>query len=345
MGILQTIFNEKHKELGAKMVDFGGWDMPVNYNPGVLQEHLQTRKDAGLFDVSHMGRFEIAGRDALPFLQYVLTNNAAALNVEESQYTIISDEQGFAVDDSYLYRFDGDRYILVVNASNREKDWNHFLHHSRKFAELSLTDRTFESAMLSLQGPRSKEMLSQMLTSGHLPIPMRNCLSKVSLNGKPVMLARTGYTGEPIGFELFMENAFALEIWDMLLAKGVQPVGLGARDTLRLEACLPLYGHEFGLDAENRNIPIFACPLAKFAVSFSRQKGDFIGRDALRQQVSAYKKIIDFTYTERAALPRIILPLAIQDRGIARAGDEVYRGDTLVGHITSGTASSGYQLA
>jgi len=338
MELLKTVFNEKHKDLGAKMVDFGGWEMPVNYKAGVLQEHLATRTDAGLFDVSHMGRFVIAGEDALPFLQYVLTNNAAALDIEESQYTIISDEQGFAIDDAYLYRFDEDRYILVVNASNREKDWNHFIEQSGKFPDLSLTDRTFETAMLSLQGPKSKEIVSDLLTSGYLPTPMRNYLSKVALKDKPVNLARTGYTGEPIGFELFIENVYALDIWDILLEKGVQPVGLGARDTLRLEACLPLYGHEFGIDAENKEIPIFACPLAKFAVSFSEQKKNFIGRDSLLRQFSALKKIVDLDYSEKSALPRIILPIAIQDRGISRAGDEVYRGDKLIGHITSGTS-------
>jgi len=338
MDLFKTVFNEKHKELGAQMVDFGGWEMPVNYKAGVLKEHLATRTDAGLFDVSHMGRFDILGKDALPFLQHVLTNNAAALDVEESQYTIISDEHGFALDDAYLYRFEEDRYILVVNASNREKDWSHFLEQSIKFPDLSLSDRTFETAMLSLQGPRAKEILSDLITSGYLPTPMRNHLSKVALKDKPVKLARTGYTGEPIGFELFIEQAHALDIWDMLLKQGAQPIGLGARDTLRLEACLPLYGHEFGIDPENNQIPIFACSLAKFAVSFSEQKKDFIGRESLLKQFSAFKKIVDFDYSEISALPRIIFPLAIQDRGISRAGDEVYKGDKLIGHVTSGTS-------
>ncbi|SDP63612.1 glycine cleavage system aminomethyltransferase GcvT [Desulforhopalus singaporensis] len=338
MDLLKTFFNEKHRGLGAKMVDFGGWEMPVNYPAGVLQEHLATRRNAGLFDVSHMGRFAISGPDALPFLQYVLTNNGAALNVGESQYTIISDSDGHALDDAYLYRFDEDRYILVVNASNREKDWDHFLEQSGNFPDLSLTDRTFESAMLSLQGPKAKEILSDLITSGHLPIPARNSLSSVCLKEIPVNLARTGYTGEPIGFELFIEQTDALEVWDMLLAKGVQPVGLGARDTLRLEACLPLYGHEFGVDAENHPIPIFACPLAKFAVSFSKEKKDFIGRDSLLEQFSAFKKIVAFDYSKKSALPRIILPLAITDKGIARAGDEVYKNNKLIGHVTSGTS-------
>lgn len=336
--INKTFFNEKHIELGANMVDFGGWEMPVQYTKGVLQEHLITRKGAGLFDVSHMGRFIISGADALAFLQYVLTNNAAALEVEESQYTIIPDENGNAIDDAYLYRFYNDEYLLVVNASNREKDWAHFQEHSKKFPNLSLVDRTFEIGMLSLQGPKSKTIVSELISSGYLPIPMRNNLSEVTFSDTSVLLARTGYTGEPIGFELFMEKAHALEVWDILVKKGAQPIGLGARDTLRLEACLPLYGHEFGTDAESKQIPIFACPLAKFAVSFSQQKGEFIGYQSLLKQFSAYKKIVDFDYSEIRHLPRIILPLAITDKGIARQGDAVYKGDKLIGHITSGTS-------
>jgi len=145
-----TFFNGKHRELGATMVDFGGWDMPVQYKKGVLQEHLACRKRSGLFDVSHMGRFIISGNDSLAFLQHVLTNNAGALDVLESQYTIITDEDGYAVDDAYLYRFYEDSYLLVVNASNREKDWNHFKNIASKFNDLHLNDQTFDMGMLSL---------------------------------------------------------------------------------------------------------------------------------------------------------------------------------------------------
>lgn len=327
------------------MVDFGGWDMPVQYSPGVLSEHLTTRKYAGLFDVSHMGRFVVKGGDSLAFLQYVLTNNAAALTVGESQYTIISDQHGHAVDDAYLYRFYEDEYLLVVNASNREKDWNHFQEQKKLFEDLSLTDKTLEIGMLSLQGPESKKILSELISSGELPAPLRNNLSLAALSGSKVLLARTGYTGDPIGFELFMEKADATDIWDLLIEKGVQPIGLGARDTLRLEACLPLYGHEFGQDPEDNPIPIYACPLAKFAVSFSPEKGDFVGRQALHEQFLAYQRIADFNYTDIGALPRIILPVALQDKGIARAGDKVYNGDTHIGYITSGTMVPFWEVA
>lgn len=334
--LLQTFFHDRHLAHKATMVDFGGWDMPVQYPPGVLQEHLITRKHAGLFDVSHMGRFVVGGADALQFLQLVLTNNAAALERRESQYTIIADEHGYAIDDAYLYRFYEDEYLLVVNASNRDKDWHHFQKQAQGL-DVQLTDRTFDFGMISLQGPESRQILAELITSGELPAPLRNSLSRAELAGMEVLLARTGYTGDPIGFELFMEKAAAVKIWDMLVERGAQPIGLGARDTLRLEACLPLYGHEFGEDPENSSIPIFACPLAKFAVSFSPEKGECIGRQALLQQFAAYQRIVDFNYSDIQALPRIILPLAVQDKGVVRAGDAVYKNGKHIGYITSGT--------
>lgn len=332
-----TIFHERHLALKATMVDFGGWDMPVHYSQGVIQEHLHTRKNAGLFDVSHMGRFIIKGGDALDFLQQTLTNNSAALTVGESQYTIIPDEHGHAIDDAYLYRFVEDEYLLVVNASNREKDWAHFQERANNFNHLDLIDVTFEMGMLSLQGPDAKTIIAALLTDGTLPAPQRNSLSRGELQGREVLLARTGYTGEPIGFELFMNKADCLAIWDMLIAKRARPIGLGARDTLRLEACLPLYGHEFGVAPDNTPIPIFACPLATFAVSFSSEKGSFIGEEALRAQQAAYQRIVDFDYTDLVALPRRIQPLAIKDKGVARAGDKIFRNGRHVGYITSGT--------
>ncbi len=333
----RTVFHERHRELGATMVDFGGWDMPVQYKKGVVQEHLATRRHAGLFDVSHMGRFIIGGGDALPFLQRVLSNNAGALEVGESQYTIIPDENGYAIDDAYLYRFFEERWLLVVNASNRGKDWAHFQAQAARFGDLELEDRTFDMSMLSLQGPASKEMLIRLMDAGALPIPLRNNLSEAVISSAKVLMARTGYTGDPLGFELFMDTADAVDLWDVLTAEGAEPIGLGARDTLRLEAALPLYGHEFGEDPEQKPIPIFASPLAKFAVSFAPQKGDFIGRDALFSQFRALQRILDFDYSDMEVLPRIIVPVAVTGRGIARAGYEVFKDGRLVGYITSGT--------
>lgn len=333
----RTIFYDRHVALGAKIVEFGGWEMPVQYASGIVQEHLATRKQAGLFDVSHMGRFIVRGKNSMPFLQYVLTNNAGALDVGESQYTLIPNAQGGALDDAYLYRFVADAYLLVVNASNREKDWEHLLFHAEKMGNVELIDRTFETAMLSLQGPLAKDILLELIDSGALPDPLRNKLSTATLSGTDILLARTGYTGEPICFELFLENSDALAVWDLLIEKGAQPIGLGARDTLRLEAALPLYGHELGEDPEKREIPIFSSTLARFAVSFSPHKGDFVGRAALEKQFAALKKIFNRDFSAMADLPRRIMPVALKAKGVARAGYKLFHGDHHAGYITSGT--------
>ena len=234
----ETVFHDQHVALGAKMVEFGGWHMPVFYPAGIVEEHLATRKGAGLFDVSHMGRFVIKGKDGLAFLQYVLTNNAEAIDPREvgAQYTFIPNKTGGAVDDAYLYRFVSDEYLLVVNASNREKDWAHLQSLIADFKDVEMTDRTFEIAMLALQGPESRQILENCLESGTMPEPMRNAVSTVVIAGIEVKAARTGYTGEPLCFELFCPRADGPRLWDLLIGKGASPVGLGARDTLRLEA-------------------------------------------------------------------------------------------------------------
>lgn len=342
--IFKTAFHDRHVTLGAKIVEFGGWDMPIQYPTGIVAEHLATRKQAGLFDVSHMGRFILRGSGGLAFLQHVLTNNTAALEVGQAQYTMIPNASGGAVDDAYLYRFVEDEYLLVVNAANRKKDWDHFQSMRGKFADVELTDESDKIVMLSLQGPRSKEILLGMIESGRLPEPKRNELSIVAINGCRVMLARTGYTGEPLGFELFIETADAPAIWDILIEKGAVPIGLGARDTLRLEAGLPLYGHELGIDPDGREIPIFACPLAKFAVSFSQLKGDFVGKAKLQKQFEAFERITFGDSSDVSNLPRIILSLAIAERAIARPGAKVFAGDRHVGYVTSGTMVPYWQV-
>jgi glycine cleavage system T protein len=295
----QTVFHDRHLALNATMVDFGGWHMPVQYQSGILQEHLATRNQAGLFDVSHMGRFIISGPGALDFLQHVLSNNAAGLEVNESQYTMIPNKNGGAVDDAYLYRFFEDEYLLVVNASNRDKDWQHFQQVLEAFDGVQLTDKTAELAMISLQGPQAKAIMEGIIETGRLPEPMRNQLSTATIRGTQVLIARTGYTGEPLCFELFVTRADAVVLWDLLCERGAVPIGLGARDTLRLEAGLPLYGHELGLDPEGKEIPIFACPLARFAVSLSPLKAEFIGKAALTRQFEAFQKIVCGIYHQR----------------------------------------------
>ncbi len=337
----QTLFHARHVALGAKMVDFAGWDMPLTYPTGTVDEHLATRRHAGLFDVSHMGRFIIGGPGALEFLQLVLSNNAAALDVGQAQYTFITTETGGAVDDAYLYRFVEDEYLLVVNAANREKDWTHLEGQLSSRASLApgvkMRDRSEQLSMLSVQGPHSREIVSALLEAGTLPEPRRNELSIVTIAGAEVLLSRSGYTGEPICFELFVGADHAVRLWDLLVEKGAVPCGLGARDTLRLEAGLPLYGHELGRDPEGNEIPLMSCALAVFAVSFSPVKGDYIGREALLRQQAAYRRILARDYSLSADLPRMTRPVALTGRGVARAGSPVLKDSRVVGWVTSGT--------
>jgi len=335
--IQRTVFYDRHVALGAQMVEFGGFEMPLQYPSGIIREHLTTRKAAGLFDLSHMGRFRFRGRGVPAFLQHVLSNDVAALKVGRSQYTILPNPQGGAVDDAYLYRFSENEFLLVVNAANRSGDWTYLQSAARDFGRIRSADLTGPQAMLSLQGPISESLLDQVLTSGRLPQPPKNSLGVVGVGTAEVWVARTGYTGEPLGFELFMAREEALDVWDLLVARGARPIGLGARDTLRLEAGLPLYGHELGLDAQGRDIPLLALGPARFAVSLSPAKGNFVGRSALEKQSQALEKIGRRDYRALEALPRMIRPVALLDKGVARPGNTVYQQDRPVGTITSGT--------
>jgi aminomethyltransferase len=336
----KTIFFEQHVQLGAKIVEFGGWEMPIQYPNGILKEHMATREKAGIFDVSHMGRLFLKGTDVVAFLQHVLTNNAQALSVGESQYTLIQNEHGGAIDDAYLYRFKEDEYLLVVNASNREKDLIHLRNVIKNFPDVEMVDKTFDIAMISLQGPLSKDIMEGIINKEtcSLPEPARNRLSTVQIDGCEVLLARTGYTGEPICFELFIENEKACAIWELLIENGANPIGLGARDTLRLEACLPLYGHELGVDKDGIEMPLFVSKLSKFAVSLSELKGDFIGKKALLKQHAAFKRIVHHDFSDITSLPKMVMPIAITGKGIGREGYRVFYKDKHVGYITSGTS-------
>ncbi len=341
----RTPLYEEHVKLGGKMVEFGGWEMPLNFPTGILAEHLTTRKYGGIFDISHMGRFRVCGTHALPFLQYVLSNNAAALLPGQAQYTIIPTGTGGAVDDAYLYQLDEKEYLLVVNAANTEKDWQWFAGYTSKFPGLILEDQTEDTAMLSIQGPESKALMEKIIgNGGTLPEPSRNYLSTVKVMGKRVPVARTGYTGDKVGFELFIPRELAVALFRAVLEvgkeRGIVPAGLGARDTLRLEAGLPLYGHELGTDALGKEIPIFALTAARFAVSFAAIKNDYIGREVLLRQFNEVKlraeRRLD-TPRDKYVVPKTIMPLAVSG-GIARAGSSVYIGETPAGHVTSGTA-------
>lgn len=333
----RTQLYDVHVAAGATMVDFGGWEMPIQYPSGIIAEHLYTRQVCSLFDVSHMGRLLIEGPQRKEFLQHVLTSNVSALDLNMAQYCIIPNENGGAVDDAYLYLFQEDNYLLVVNAANIDKDLEH-LNRALSGFDCTITNISDQWASIAVQGPKSKEML-MTLTGGVSPTkePTKNSLGTVSLEGHQARIAKTGYTGEPLGYEVYVRSEDAVWLWNRLVELGARPAGLGARDTLRMEASFPLYGHEMGTAPDGSEIPIFAVPLAKFAVSFSAQKGEFIGRAALERQHRAFVRYMDRDFSDLSPLPRRIAPIALLDRGVMRAGMEIYRGDKLVGWVTSGT--------
>lgn len=333
----RTQLYDVHVAAGATMVDFGGWEMPIQYPSGIIAEHLYTRQVCSLFDVSHMGRLLVEGPQRKEFLQHVLTSNVSALDLNMAQYCIIPNENGGAVDDAYLYLFQEDNYLLVVNAANIDKDLEH-LNRALSGFDCTITNISDQWASIAVQGPKSKEML-MTLTGGVSPTkePTKNSLGTVSLEGRQARIAKTGYTGEPLGYEVYVRSEDAVWLWNRLVELGARPAGLGARDTLRMEASFPLYGHEMGTAPDGNEIPIFAVPLAKFAVSFSAQKGEFIGRAALERQHRAFVRYMDRDFSDLSPLPRRIAPIALLDRGVMRAGMEIYKGDKLVGWVTSGT--------
>ena len=333
----RTQLYDVHVAAGATMVDFGGWEMPIQYPSGIIAEHLYTRQVCSLFDVSHMGRLLVEGPQRKEFLQHVLTSNVSALDLNMAQYCIIPNENGGAVDDAYLYLFQEDNYLLVVNAANIDKDLEH-LNRALSGFDCTITNISDQWASIAVQGPKSKEML-MTLTGGVSPTkePTKNSLGTVSLEGHQARIAKTGYTGEPLGYEVYVRSEDAVWLWNRLVELGARPAGLGARDTLRMEASFPLYGHEMGVAPDGSEIPIFAVPLAKFAVSFSAQKGNFIGRAALERQHRAFVRYMDRDFSDLSPLPRRIAPIALLDRGVMRAGMEIYQGDKLVGWVTSGT--------
>ena len=322
-GLNRTSLYDAHVAAGAAMVDFGGWEMPIQYPGGIVSEHLYDRKHCGIFDVSHMGRILVEGEQREAFLQKVLTGNVAALVPGRAQYCMIPSETGGVVDDAYLYMFEQERYLLVVNASNREKDLAHFAKYLPEY-DCVLKDITFTTASVAVQGPKAESILKVLTGGADITDAKKNSLGCHTMEGHTVYVSKTGYTGDPDGWELFVDAADALWLWNRLVELGANPTGLGARDTLRLEAGLPLYGHEMGTDGAGEEIPVFAVSLARFAVSFHEDKGDFVARTLLLAQ-------------KEQGTPGKIYPVALIDRGVMRAGMDVYADDTHVGWITSGT--------
>ena len=317
----QTPLNAVHKALGARMVPFGGWEMPVQY-AGVIEEHQAVRERAGLFDVSHMGEIEVRGAEALTLVQKLTTNDAAKLIDGQVQYSALCYPDGGVVDDVTLYRSSATHFLFCVNASNTDKDfaWMQQVHAESGIKGAVLVNRSAEYAQLALQGPCSAAILAR-LTGIPLASIRYYHFARGEVAGVPALISRTGYTGED-GFELYVPAGEVVELWNRLLeagaADGLQPIGLGARDTLRLEKGYALYGHEL-----SPRISLLEAGLG-WIVKFD--KGDFVGRDALLA-----RKV--------AGIPRRLVGLLMAERGIPREGYPVYAEELQVGVVTSGTMS------
>ena len=319
----RTALYEEHVKLGGKIVPFAGYEMPLGYETGTMAEHLGTRLHSGLFDVSHMGRLLFRGQNALPFLRYILTNDAGLLGLMKTQYTFLSDGEGNILDDALLYRIGEEEYLLVVNASNAEKNLLHLSKEIKAF-EAKMEDVTDETGMLALQGPKSPEILENLFPGLPISALSKNGIVSGGYQGDPVFVSRTGYTGEKYGYELYVSSAVLPHIWRTLLSLGAKPCGLGARDTLRLEAGFPLYGHELGAGADGCEIPVFANPAASFGVNFSDGEREFLGASALKERkLSCRKRIYAFGLTEK---------------GMPRAGCKVTGDGKEIGYVTSGNA-------
>ena len=312
-----TPLNAVHHRLGAKMVDFGGWEMPVQYT-GILDEHHAVRKAAGVFDVSHMGEIEIRGPEALALVDYVSTNSAARLAHGSIQYAGLLYENGGFVDDILVHRVAADRFFLCVNASNQQKDYEHIRDANRWQAEVDYASDRY--AQIAIQGPRALATL-QKLTAVNLAAIRYYHFIDAEAAGTPARIARTGYTGED-GFEIYFDPAQAERVWNAILDAGsefgVRPCGLGARNTLRLEAAMALYGHE--IDA---SITPFEAGLDWIV---KMEKESFLGRAALDRQ-------------RQAGVRRKLVGFEMRGRGIGRDGYEVYSGGTPAGWVTSGGPS------
>lgn len=303
----RTPLHAAHLRAGARMVPFGGWDMPVQY-AGLKAEHEAVRTGVGVFDVSHMGEFRIQGPDALKFLQSVTPNDVSKLRPGRAQYNWLPNAVGGLVDDIYIYMVAENEYVMVVNASNIEKDWAHLNALSDGF-DVTLVNESDRWALLAVQGPKAAETLQPHVNTD-LSSKKKNAYFPAKLFGFDVRLARTGYTGED-GFEVFCDASEAETLWDKLLAIGITPAGLGARDTLRLEAGFPLYGHEFSDDIH---------PLSSHYTWVVKDK-PYLGREKLDQPPT--QKLVGLKL----------------DKIPVREGYPVKHGGKVVGYITSGTTS------
>jgi len=317
----RTPLNGVHRELGGRMVDFGGWDMPVQYPAGVIEEHMRTRTAAGLFDVSHMGEIWVDGPDAISFVNRLTTNDVNQLVDGQAHYSALTRENGGVVDDLLVYKFADDKLLLVVNAGTSEKDWDWITSHKTDEDNLHLSNACGDFCQIAIQGPNAVGIV-QKLTETDLSAIKYYHFEEGWVDGVECIISRTGYTGED-GFEVYADPRYAIQLWNKILETGnygsdggILPCGLAARNTLRLESAMSLYGHELGDDIT---------PLeANLGWITKLQKGDFIGSDVLARQ-------------KESGLTRKLAGFEMTEPGIARDGYDVYIGDEKVGTVTSGS--------
>jgi aminomethyltransferase len=321
--LLQTPLADWHRDHGAKLVEFAGWEMPLRYAPGVIQEHLAVRQACGIFDVSHMGELEVAGPDARLAVDRLVTNNVARLEIGQVLYSALCRANGTVIDDVLVYCLSDDRFWIVCNAANHRRvaQWVG----EELQGQATLRDLTLQTALFAIQGPRSLEVLGSFSPLAGLGDRLAGLeyyrLLEFEFEGHPAVISRTGYTGEK-GYELYLPVAVAVAAWEGLLQAGaecgIQPIGLGARDTLRLEAGYSLYGHE--LDDETTPLEAGIGWVVKL------KAGEFIGREALRNQ-------------RETGPPRKTIALSLPGRNIPRQGAKVLAGEEEAGVVTSGSFS------
>jgi aminomethyltransferase len=313
----RTPLYKQHAALGAKLVPFAGWEMPVTYE-GILEEHSAVRTHAGMFDVSHMGEVEVEGPGALAFLQRVLSNDVAAIALAGAQYSCLCNEEGGVLDDLFAYRLGGDRYLIVTNSANHAADLAWLGRWSRQFGDVTVRDVADRYAMLAVQGPHARAIVSGALG---VELPPRMRVARARIGARPALVCGTGYTGED-GVELLLDPEVATPIWAELLDAGVVPCGLGARDTLRLEACFHLHGNDL---TPQRN------PIEAGLGWCCKEATGFVGAEAVaraRSEGTAEK----------------LVPFEIEGAGIARQGNPVLAGGEPAGVVTSGSFSPSLEI-
>ena len=328
--VKRTPLYDLHLRSGARMVEFAGWEMPLSYTD-IVQEHLNVRQKAGIFDLSHMGEIEVWGKDGLKIIQNLTTNDASLLDVGGVQYTLMLYPDGGVVDDLLVYRLE-DHYMLVVNAANTLKDLEWIRAHAA--GDIEIRDVSTDTALIAIQGPLSQGILSEIVSADLSAVRYYHCIRTTinvpretfSKDEVKCIISRTGYTGED-GFEIYIDGHYAEGLWETLMraggSLGLMPAGLGARDSLRIEAAYPLYGHEIS----GSTIPYEA----GLGWVVKLDKGEFMGRESL---AAAKEK----------GLSRRLVGIQLMERGVPRAGCEIMKDSVKIGHLTSGTFSPSLQI-